>query len=209
MAEVTNGIWVPIVQSWMMLESRFSAFLDALGIDVWIRRGESPEQTVQVDTALFDSKNLIDPFSVRGFRFTPADDERQQPCDVASVVDASVVGSSEFEADLLECGGHPESPVDLQPFGELLFQVPVTGRERAVDSLVATLPPDLIPIVVTPRAEQVVGKLFGPRDQFPDHLSQLRGGVDIFLPNAGQVGAEFRQRRVVNRPDEGLSLIHI
>lgn len=51
-----------------MLGSRFSTYLDALGIDVWIRRGESPEQTVQVDTALFDSKNLIDPFSVRGFR---------------------------------------------------------------------------------------------------------------------------------------------
>ncbi|HAA62481.1 MAG TPA: hypothetical protein DCE39_16285, partial [Planctomycetaceae bacterium] len=71
--------------------------------------------------------------SVRGFRFTLADDERQQPSDVASVVDASVVGSSEFEADLLERGGHPESPVALQPFGELLFQVPVTGRERAID----------------------------------------------------------------------------
>ena len=51
-----------------MLGTRSSAYLNALGIDVWIPRDKSTEQTVQGDAAVVDFKTPMEAFSVRGFR---------------------------------------------------------------------------------------------------------------------------------------------
>jgi hypothetical protein len=57
-----------VVQSRAMLGSRFSAYLNALGIDVWIPRDERSEQASQYDAAVVDVKTPMEAFSVRGFR---------------------------------------------------------------------------------------------------------------------------------------------
>ena len=137
-----------------------------------------------------------------------AKDIRQKPSNVSSIVDAAMMRTGELEAR------EPNRLTEARLLGKLLplhhktLHVEVGGADRVWHFVKIAILPELLKIVVTPRAENEAAVPIEPRLEVGYDVLEYRRSINVSLANRCKACTERGELGMSGWPNEALELIH-
>lgn len=124
--------------------------------------------------------------------------------DVLGVVEATVRGTLEGEAEEAEGGVDAWGFAFVHGGGEGVFEVEMIRAERIRDVVVGAVLKELGFVVFAPRAEDRIGKGHHPGGEGGERFGESRGGSEVRLSDRRELGAERGEDWVADGMDERL-----